>query len=328
MRTFDTRIFPAAMLVAMLFLCTGCIKPKITLFPDETAPLKEHTLQGSGKEKVLLVPVRGFISDNPRDLPFSRRRSTVQEVVSHLRKAEQDKDVKAVILKVDSPGGSVTASDILYHEIIGYKERSGAKLVAVAMGVAASGGYYISLPADSIIAHPTSIIGSIGVVFLRPNVGGLMEKIGVEVQVDKSGRNKDMGSPFRKATPEEQQVLQGLIDEMAARFLSLVERHRKTAEGADIASARIYGAAEALRLGLVDRIGYVDDAVMAAKSLARLREDAKVVVYRRTEFPDDNVYNASTAKADAPEIRLIDLGDALPAFRSGFYYLWLSDPPR
>jgi len=127
------------------------------------------------------------------------------------------------------------------------------------MGVAASGGYYISLPADSIIAHPTSIIGSIGVVLLRPNVGGLMEKIGVEVRVDKSSRNKDMGSPFRKATPEEQ-VLQGLIDEMAARFLSLVERHRKTAEGTDIASARIYGAAEALRLRLVDRIGYVDDA--------------------------------------------------------------------
>jgi protease-4 len=328
MRTFATRIFPAAMLLATLLLCSGCIKPKITLFPDETDPLEEFTLQGRGKEKILLVPVRGFISDNPRDLPLSRRRSTVQEVVSLLKKAEEDKDVKAVILKVDSPGGSVTASDILYHEILGYKERSGAKLVALAMGVAASGGYYISLPADFIIAHPTSIVGSIGVVFLRPNVGGFMEKIGIEVQVDKSGRNKDMGSPFRKATPEEQQMLQSLIDEMAARFLTLVERHRKTAQVEEVSSARIYSAAEAIRLGLVDRIGYVDDAVREAKSLAGLPEDAKVVVYRRTEFSNDNVYNTSTAKPGAPELSLIDLGDALPPLRSGFYYLWLTDLPR
>lgn len=328
MTTFATRIFPAAMLLATLLLCSGCIKPKITLFPDETDPLEEFTLQGRGKEKILLVPVRGFIADNSRDLPLSRKRNTVQEIFSVLRKAEADKNVKAVILKVDSPGGSVTASDILYHEIMGYKERSGAKLVALAMGVAASGGYYVSLPADFIVAHPTSIIGSIGVVFLRPDVGGFLEKIGVEVQVDKSGRNKDMGSPFRKATPEEQQMLQSLIDEMAARFLSLVERHRKTAEGADLASARIYGAAEAMRLGLVDRIGYVDDAVREAKNLAGLPEDAKVVVYRRTEFPDDNVYNTSTAKPSTPELSLIDLGDAIPPLRSGFYYLWLSDPPR
>jgi protease-4 len=328
MKTFTTRIFSAAILLATLLLCTGCIKPKITLFPDDTDPLEEFTLQGSGKEKILLLPVRGFISDNPRNLPLYRKRSTVQEVVSQLKKAEDDKDVKAVILKVDSPGGTVTASDILYHEIAGYKERSGAKLVALAMGVAASGGYYISLPAESIIAHPTSVIGSVGVVFLRPNVGGLMEKIGVEVQVDKSGRNKDMGSPFRKATPEEQQMLQDLIDEMAARFLSLVEKHRKTADGADVASARIYSAAEGLRLGLVDRIGYVDDAIREAKRLAKLPEDAKVVVYRRTEFPDDNVYNTSTANPAAPEISLIDLGDVIPPLRSGFYYLWLSDPPH
>jgi protease-4 len=287
--------------------------------------LKEFTLQGSASEKILIVPVRGFISDSPRGLPISRKRSTVQEVVSHLKKAESDKDIKAVILKVDSPGGSVTASDILYHEIMRYKERSGAKLVALAMDVAASGAYYISLPADTIIAHPTSIVGSVGVVFLRPNVGGLLEKIGVEVQVDKSGRNKDMGSPFRKATPEEEKMLQSLIDEMAARFLSLVGQHRKAVEVQEVSTARIFGAAEAMRVGLVDRIGYVDDAVSEAKRLAGLPADAKVVVYRRTEFPNDNVYNTSTAKPGAPELSLIDLGDSIPPIHSGFYYLWLSD---
>jgi protease-4 len=246
--------------------------------------------------------------------------------VSQLRKAEKSKEIKAVILKIDSPGGSVTASDMLYHEIVKFKERSGAKIIAVFMGVAASGGYYIALPADFILAHPTSISGSIGVVFLRPNVSRLMGRIGLEIDVDKSGKNKDMGSPFRKATGEEQEIVQNLIDDLARRFLDLVVVHRKLTEDAraDISSARIYIAGDALRLGLVDQIGYLDDAILKAAGLAGMEEDTKVVVYRRTEFHDDNLYNTSSGKLGAPEINLINLGlsDSIPPLRSGFYYLW------
>jgi protease-4 len=199
-------------------VCSGCIKPKITLFPDATEPLREFTLQGAGREKILIVPVNGFISDSHRDLPFLRRSSMVQEIVSQLKKAEKDKDIKAVILKIDSPGGSVTASDMLYHEISKFKERSGVKLVVIMMGVAASGGYYVALPADFIFAHPTSITGSIGVVFLRPNVSGLMGKIGMEMEVDKSGKNKDMGSPFRRPTEEERRLFRTSLTTWPAGF--------------------------------------------------------------------------------------------------------------
>ena len=196
------------------------------------------------------------------------------------------------------------------------------------MGVAASGGYYVALPADLILAHPTTITGSIGVVFLRPNVSGLMNKICVEVDASKSGKNKDMGSPFRKATREEEQIVQNLIDEFAGRFMSLTMNHRKLSDQAreNVASARVFIAADALNLGLVDRIGYLDDAIRDAAKLAGLPDDAKVVVYRRTEYPNDNLYNtSSTGKQGLPEINLIDLGlgDSVTPLRNGFYYLWM-----
>jgi protease IV len=317
----------AASLAVVVLLCSGCIKPKITLFPDATEPLKEFTLQGAGNEKILIIPVDGIISDSEKGFSFHRKPSMVQEIVSQLKKAEKDKDIKAVILKIDSPGGSVTAGDMLYHELARFKERTGDSLVVIMMGVAASGGYYISLPADIIIAHPTTITGSIGVISLRPNVSGLMGKIGLEVDVDKSGKNKDMGSPFRKATEEEQKMMQDLIDDFAAKFVTLVVKHRKLndAAKADISTARIYTADEALRLGLVDQIGYLDDTIRKTAKIAGLPEDAKVVVYRRTEYPDDNLYNTFTSKPGFPEINLLNLGlaDSLPPTRTGFYYLWL-----
>jgi protease-4 len=321
------RICVVALLTCVFSVCGGCIKPKITLFSDGTEPLKEYTLQGTSNEKILILPVNGFISDNHKEMPLYRKSSMVQEIVSQLKRAEKDKNVKAVILKIDSPGGTVTGSDMLYHEITKYKERTGTKVAVVMMGVAASGGYYIALPADFILAHPTSITGSVGVLFLRPNVTGLIGKIGLEMGIDKSGRNKDMGSPFRKPTQEEQEIVQNIIDDLAGRFLTLVVSHRKlSAEArANVSSARIYTAEDALRLGLVDQIGYLDDAIKKTSTFAGLPEDARVIVYRRTEYPDDNVYNTFGNKPPTPEISLIDPGlvDSLLPLRSGFYYLWL-----
>lgn len=312
---------------AFLVLLSGCIKPKINVFPDSSDPLEEHTLQGEGKGKVLLIPVQGMISDTAKELLLRRKQSAVEEIVAQLKRAEKDKDIKAVLLKIDSPGGTVTASDVLYHEIIAYKSRTGAKVVAAMMDVAASGGYYISLTADFILAHPTTITGSIGVIFLRPKVNGLLEKIGVDVEVSKSGKNKDIGSPFRPTTEEERLIFEGLIGTMAKRFEGLVSSRRQLPPEAlaDISTARIYMAEEALRLGLVDQIGYLDDAIRHACRLASLPENAKVVVYRRCEYPDDNLYNASTSMVSSGNLNLVDfgLGGALNPMHAGLYYLWL-----
>ena len=125
------------------------------------------------------------------------------------------------------------------------------------MNVAASGGYYVALPADYIIAHPTSVTGSIGVIFLRPKVYGLMEKIGVDVAVNTSGQNKDMGSPFREATEEEKEIFQTLTDSLGTRFTDLVLKHRQidSEKFEEITSARIFLAQEAKDRGLVDESG-------------------------------------------------------------------------
>lgn len=315
-----------ALSLFLLIAAVGCAAPRIKLFPSQADPLREFTLEGTAPEKILLLPVRGVISENPQEGLLRTRPSTVQEAVSHLRKAEKDPMVKAVVLQLDSPGGSVTASDVLYNEIRLFKERTGRTVVAVMMDVAASGAYYIALPADFILAHPTTVTGSVGVIFVRPKVEGLMEKIGVGIEVSKSGKNKDIGSPFRATTPEEQRIFQAMTDQLATRFLSLVQSHRKLdARQLDaVASARVYLAEEALNLKLVDRIGYMPDAVAEAKTLAGLPNDAKVMVYRRIEYPDDNLYNPSTSYEGNRPAVLFDTGLAglVPALPTGFYYLW------
>ena len=307
-------------------LVSSCAAPRIKLFPDATDPLQEFTLQGTEKGKVLVIPIRGIISDVPKKGFFRARPSMVQEIVSQLRLAEKDEEVRAVFLKIDSPGGSTTASDLLYYEIMAFKKRTGAKVVVAMMDVAASGAYYVSLPADFILAHPTTVTGSIGVIFMQPKLTGLMEKIGLDMEVNKSGKNKDMGSPFWQTTEEEQRILQGLTNELGGRFVSLVAKHRKLDQKAlaDISTARVYLAKEALQLGLVDKIGYLSDALLQAKKIAGLPEDSKVVVYRRTEYPDDNLYNTSTTQYSGRGLSLINLGlpDSMTSLCTGFYYLW------
>lgn len=312
-------------LVLLLVTC-GCISPKIKLFADKTDPLREFTLEGEAEGKVLVISAEGFISDAAKKGTFRSGPGMVDTLVSQLRKAEKDDEIRAVLLKINSPGGTASASDLICHEIAGFKKRTGAKVIAIMMDLAASGGYYISLPADLIMAHPTTITGSVGVIYMRPKVSGLMEKIGLEVEVNKSGKNKDMASLFRDTTPEETEIIQNMVNGLNERFLNLVTTHRKLDQHAlsEISSARIYLAEEAKKLGLVDEIGYLSDAVLKAKAMAGLEKNAKVVVYRRTEYPDDTLYNTSMSAYGADGFSLIfpNLSEAVGVFHTGFYYLW------
>ncbi len=313
----------AGMLV--LSLLAACAGPQVKLFTDATDPLREFTIEGSGGDKILLIPVRGTISDNPKKGLLSSSPSMVEQVVSQLKKAEQDKRVKAVLIKINSPGGTITASDLLYHEILSYKERTNAKVIVCMMDMAASGGYYMSLPADMIMAHPTSLTGSVGVIFLQPKVMGLMDKLGLGVDVKKYGKNKDMGSPFRENTEEEQKLFQITINQLGERFTSLVKKHRKLDPQAlaEMSTARLFLAEEALKLGLIDKIGYLSDAVKETKRLAGLPGDARVVLYRRAEHPDDNLYSIAGVATEDSRLSLINI--ELPEslnLTTGFYYIW------
>ncbi len=313
------------MLLFILTLIIACGGPRIKLFGDETEPLKEFTLEGRGSDKILLIHMYGMITDAPKERLLTHSQSMVERVMSRLKKAEKDGHIKAVLFEINSPGGTITASDLLYHEIASFKERTGKKIVVSMMDLGTSGAYYVSLPADLVTAHPTTITGSVGVLFLQPKVMGFLEKVGVSVDVKKFGQNKDMGTPFRNNTEEEQKFLQKSVDDMGERFIRLVQKHRNPNQQAlaDISTARVFLADDALKLGLVDKICYLSDAIRESKKLAGLAEDARVVVYRRTEFSDDNYYNTSNTASEGFNISLVNIElSELVGLKTGFYYLW------
>jgi len=324
------RLTRIALLVAFIgatFLSTAGCFPRVKLLPDATDPLKEFVLKGNGRDKIAIININGLISDKvQRDFMSREDPSLLQEVITQLDMAEKDPAVKAVVLKINSPGGTITASDILYQKILAYKNGTGAAVIAAMMDIATSGGYYVALPADQIIAHPTTITGSIGVIFITPQVHELMDKIGLGVSVQTSGKNKDMGSPFREITEEENAIINSTIGYFGDRFLSLVKQHRKDRALCvnDIQTARIFTADAALRAGLIDRIGYLEEAIAAARQTAGLPENARVIAYRRTAYPNDSIYNTLSTRhgeGGSPLVN-IDFLNFLPACSTGFYYLW------
>ena len=311
---------------AAIVLFSGCTSIKLNFFTGKTDPLREYTLTGSGRNKILIIPIEGVISNHADFSLIAEHPGMLENIVSQLNCAANDSRIKAVLLKVDSPGGLVTASDILYNEIVKFKKRTGKTVVVSMMDVAASGAYMISLPADMITAHPTTVTGSIGVIFMRPQLSNLMEKIGMSVDVSKSGKNKDMGSPFRHSLPEEKQLFQKLIDSLNSQFIAQVKKHRNINKASmeTISTAQIFLAEDALKLGLIDKICYLDEALNECKSLAKLPKNAKVIIYRRKYYPNDNIYNTSLSQYKGANISLIDIGvlNNLGAIKSGFYCIW------
>jgi protease-4 len=240
-----------------------------------------------------------------------------------LKKAEDDRQVRALIVRINSPGGTVTASDIVFREIEAFKQRTRLPVVAVMMDVAASGGYYVALAADTIVAHPTTVTGSIGTIMISVNAEGLLQKLGVAATAIKSAEHKDMGSPFRPLTAEERGIFQSVINELQRQFVAKVVANRKLAPeaAARLADGRIYTADQALAHGLVDRIGYMSDAVALARGAAGV-DDARVIVYHRPRQYRATYYarteDAPVAGLDASLSRIASLAASGPRF----LYLW------
>jgi protease-4 len=293
--------------------------------PSGPEPLKEKTLLGEGPDKVLLMDLTGVISDEQRDQTFSTMPSMVAEIKEALDKAANDSRVRAVLLRINSPGGTVTASDIIYHELTEFKKRTGKPVVANIVDLGASGGYYVAVSADKIVAHPTAVTGSIGVIMLTVNVKGLLEKIGVSGTAIKSGPHKDMGSPLRPLTDEERALFQKVIDDLYNRFVSVVAKGRPKlgeAEVRKLADGRVYTANQALEAGLVDQIGYLDDAILLAASEAGIASP-KVVTYYRPGAYKANVYS-KMPPGGGTTVNLfnMDLKSIVSPGTPKFMYLW------
>jgi signal peptide peptidase SppA, 36K type len=299
------------------------------LGPSYDEPLKEQVVAKveNSDGKVLMIPVEGTISNEPSRGFLDSSPGLLDKVMMQLRRAEKDDDIKAVLLKVNSPGGGVTTSDIFYHELKSFKKRTGKMLYVQMMDVGASGAYYLSLASDHIQVHPTSLTGSVGVITILPNVVGLSDKIGVEVKTYKTGSNKDTGSPFRRMTPEDDAYLQGLIDEMANRFYGLVKTERGLTDQqmAAIKTAKVYLGKDAVKAGLVDSVGYLSGASKQACQMAGAKR-CDLVTYRFDNNVNANTYSPNMmTNGAAPEMSLIrsNLLTPLTELRPGSYYLYL-----
>jgi protease-4 len=193
------------------------------------------------------------------------------------------------------------------------------------MDLGASGGYYVAVSADKIVAHPTTVTGSIGVIMLNLSVEGLLQKIGVKDTSIKTGEHKDMGSPLKTMTEEERKIFQGVLDSMYERFLSVITENRKglpQEKLKPLADGRIYTAQQALEYGLIDRIGYLDEAIELAKNEAGLTT-ARVIIYHRPGSYKNNIYS-QLSKSGFGTINLLNI-DLKTFVRSGtpsFMYLW------
>jgi len=323
----------------LIGLATGCIS--IDLLGDGSgAPLVESVVRGSKGPKILLLDIDGVISgaeSSSNFLGFGTP-SMVGRVREVLDRASKDEDVRAILLRIDSPGGTATASEQVYTEIMRFKARRQVPVVAQLLTTAASGGYYVAMAADTVQAHPTTVTGSIGVIFTSVNFVGLMNKLGVEDQTITGGKFKDAGSPFRRLTKEERGQLQSIVDDLHARFREIVAKGRPKLTSEEVTSlsdGQIYSAPQALGNSLVDRVGTLEDAVGLIEDQLGV-SSSRVVAYHRPSEQRRNLYARATpglpiralpamtgvtTGAVSPEgLASIGLGRLLR--RPGFHYLW------
>lgn len=320
------RTISRATAVLLALALSGCvfITGDLNPFSRRPQPLQERVVSGHGRAKILLLDISGLITSEERGDTFGLRRSesTVARIQSELEQAEDDEHVVAIVVRINSPGGTVTASDIIYDRLTRFREAAGIPVLVQLMDVAASGGYYTALAGDEIIASPTTVTGSIGVLFTSISAEGLLDKIGVRNQSVASGKMKDIGSPLRTMTPAERAVLESLVDDMQRRFVGLVRARRPQLTEqmeTEMVDGRVFSAEQALAGGLVDGIGYLHDTIERAKQRAGVAE-ARVIRYRRPDEFGDTIY--SRAGLTPPQVNVVNLNfEPLPLSPS-FLYLW------
>jgi protease-4 len=326
--------------LGLILACTaGCGTPSFLVTPVANSnKLNEEQLtsgQGWSPAKVVIIPIDGMIANVRTGGLLQATENSMSLFTQELDKAADDSSVKAVVLRINSPGGTVSASDAMYDLVKRFKAKTGKIVVASAQEMDASGAYYVSCAADRIVAQPTSLVGSIGVVFETMEFSGALDKLGINSDAIKSGSLKDMGSPFRAAKPEERAVMQGMVEEYFTRFIGIVNGNRRLKElpVADVSqyelsnyagtySGRVFSGERARELGLVDDLGLLEDAIETAKKMARVPE-AAVVMYNRPYGYGGSIYASNQMPAPRADAMRLELPGASQILPGGFYYIWM-----
>ena len=278
--------------------------------------------------KIAIVDVDGLLLNMDMTGMYSLGENPVSIFREKLDAIAADPCVSAVVLRINSPGGGVTATDVMWRDLLAFRAKTQRPVVACLMDLGAGGAYYLATASDLIVAHPTSITGGIGVVLNRYNLNGAMGYFSLQALPIKSGQHIDLGNEIvAEPAPERKAMLQEMADEFHRRFREVVIHARPAINGTDetLFDGRVFTAHQALEKRLMDRIGYLDDAIQAAREMARV-EQSRVVLYHRVND------RAHTAYAITPNVPLQNL--ILPISVPGldrsrlptFLYMWQSDP--
>jgi len=320
-----------SLLISLLFLILPGCMPSFLITPvSSNQSLREVTVEDgtdggflSAGNKIVIIEVEGMLLNAKTGGFLQAQENDVSLFAQQLKKAEKDPAVKAIVLRVNSPGGTVSASDLMYDEVKRFKKLTNKPVVASGQDIVASGAYYVSCSADKIVVQPTSVIGSIGVIFNTFDLTGTMDKIGARTNVIKSGPLKDMGSPFKAMDDNERAVMQGMVNEYYGLFKSIVKSNRKLDDVtlAAVTDGRVFTGSRSVELHLADQAGLLPDAIQLAKDLSH-SPGARVVLYKRPYGYSGSIYAHSQEeppKASVTEFNLIAPRTFLP---TGFYYLW------
>ena len=315
-----------SLLFAPILLLAGCFNG-LLLTPTNTGGPLEETVITDAKHclclnKVAIIDVDGMILNARGSALLGCGENPVSLFRERLDAAADDCRVKAVVLRINSPGGAVTASDIMYQDLLHFREKTGKPVVACMMDVAASGAYYLAMASDKIYAHPSTVTGSIGVIMSLYNATGLFAKLGVSTNPIKSGPNNDLGNPGRPMTDEERGILQGMVNSFYDQFVQVVVKGRGLPEDRvrALADGRVYTGVDACKLHLVDEVGYLEDAINDAMARACIK-DATIIAYDRCDGCRGSIY-AGIPKIPSEISVKLDVPGLSGHPSAAFMYLW------
>ena len=319
----------AALLAATMSL-NGCITVNAFGGGGDVKVVTVEKGSPLNSDKVAIIPVDGVITGGGGGNGMFSSESSVVDLARKLDAAKSDGNIKAVILRVDSPGGGVTASDIMHRELLQYKKDTGNRVYVSMQSLAASGGYYISMAGDEVYAAPTTVTGSIGVITTFPNASGLMDRFGVSMNSITTGAMKDSGAFYKEMKPAERQLFQDMINDMFDSFIGVIVANR-TELGEErireLADGRIYTAEQAKENGLIDGVMYLDEVIEKARNDVDPKRKASVVLITRTGRDSVETPYARTplraAEAKPPSLVDLNLDYLHPATGEAFNLLWI-----
>ena len=319
-------------LIALTLMLTGCGPMTLVVGNTANQKLKAKVVQrdaGGIQGRIAVIDITGTITNYATPGLLKQGENPVSLIYEKLQAVKADRKVKALVLRINSPGGTVTASDDVYRQIMRFKKETGMPVVALFMDLAASGGYYVACSSDHIVTYPTTITASIGVIMQTMSVKPALQRWGIEPKAITSGPNKAVGSPLEKLTDEHEKILQQLVDDFYGRFVNTVKTARPNIKPEDLpwlTDGRIVSGQTAVQVGLADELGDLQTAFDVAKKMAKISR-AEFIQFHRPLNYVGSPYASSPVNVPQTQVNIASLnmnntlGNSL-AGEAGFYYLW------